>query len=257
MPISNQKLIRAGNHFELSTNSRPTRYGYKRDTRRHRRNKKSGVVTLRSIWKTKRSVRLLLLANAYQYEKYKPIFITFTFKDDVIDLKIAQKQFSKFIKRLNYKIFKTKYNNLKYLGVPEIQNKREIKYGVGVWHFHIIFFNLPYLENIYDEIYNIWGLGFTLVQTINDVNHLILYLSKYLTKDNMDSRLFGKKKYFPSRGLKKPMEFREPSAIKAIMNSIQDKKLVFEKTFKSIERMQETLYQVYTTNNISDLNNTK
>jgi len=254
MPISNQKLIISGNRLELYQYSNPVRYDFIGHPKTFHKRKKVGITTERSLRSSKKNINQLLYSNAYQYNDFKPIFISYTFGKEITDLSQAQKHFTKYIKRFTYAIFKTKNSKLKYLGVPEIQKKREQKYGVGVWHFHIVYFNLPYIENIYDKIHKIWSHGYTRVKTINDTQHISLYLGKYLTKANFDPRLFGKKKYFTSRGLMRPLKIRDPNIINLIMDNIENKKKIYENDFKSIERNQKTHYEVYESDSISNLN---
>lgn len=254
MAISNKKLIISGDQLELYTYSKAILYDFTRRSKTIINRKKEGKITERSLRATRKKVSLLVHSNASQYHNFKPIFLTFTFKEDMTDLKEAQAVFTKFIKRLTYKIFKNKISQIKYLGVPEIHKKREKKYGKGVWHFHVIFFNLPFMEKIYDEILKLWGKGFTIVKTIKNTNHLSNYITKYLTKDMVDYRLFGKKKYFTSRGLKKPIIIRDQIIIDFIIENTTNLKLLYENNYHSPERDQNTRYQLFETDSISDLN---
>src|SRR5699024_94408 len=57
------------------------------------------------------------------------------------------------------------------------------------------------------QVYNLpaWKYGFTDVEIIEDRERTSSYMTKYVTKELMSNKeMFGKKRYFPSRGLKVP-----------------------------------------------------
>jgi len=113
---------------------------------------------------------------------------------------------------------------LKYLVVPEIQRKRADKFGVDVWHYHCVFFNLPFVDRIYDEMSRIWGQGFVMVKTVNDKNHLVNYLAKYFTK-SVEYQLMARKKYFCSKGLYRSFTSREQETNDFILENIKAEKI--------------------------------
>ena len=77
-------------------------------------------------------------------------FITITFKENITDIEYANAEFKKFIKRLNYRLFKTKKAKLKYIAVWELQKR-------GAIHYHIIFFSLPFIAH--KKLKELWPLG--------------------------------------------------------------------------------------------------
>jgi len=85
----------------------------------------------------------------------------------------------------------------RYIAVPEFQKR-------GAVHYHCVFFNLPFVDSVYDVISSLWSNGFVFVQSVSSFQHLSNYISKYFTKDSMDSRLNGRRSYFCSRGLFRP-----------------------------------------------------
>ncbi len=242
MPISNVKAILSGNSLELYEYSRPFLYGVPL----HRKSRKKPrhvfkIITERSLWHTKKTLRRLLMSNAGSYMNehnlpFKPIFITFTFKENIIDLTMANNEWTKFIKRFNKRYFRQGY--LKYVGVPEFQKR-------GAVHYHVVFFNLPYMPRIYDVIRDNWGLGFTLVETIKSTEHLVNYVSKYLSKENFDQRLFGRKKYFASRGLFKPRIARDPELVELIRSLSGSKMPEYQSRLDVTEFNLEILYQKF------------
>lgn len=144
----------------------------------------------------------LINSNAYQWVSrkgkiYKPIFLTLTFAKNIIDLDYANNEFKKFIKRLGYEIKGQKYSFLKYIAVVEFQER-------GAIHYHVIFFNLPYMENIYDRFRALWMHGSSNIKSVRSVKNIGWYMAKYLTKSGNGDRLEFRKHYFTSKGLKKP-----------------------------------------------------
>jgi len=149
----------------------------------------------RSLKRARKEFMRTVNANVGQYGDIRPKFVTFTFADNVQDLKEANKIWSKFIKRLNYKVYGKKCSELRYGVVPQFQER-------GAVHYHVIFFNLPYIDN--EELAEIWGQGFIKINAIDDVDNVGAYVCRYMTSSFDDERLIGQKAYFFSRGVKRP-----------------------------------------------------
>jgi len=139
-----------------------------------------------------------------------PYFVTLTFRDDVSTLGEAYVLFREAMRR-----FQLRYN-VEYIGVPEFQKKGRV-------HFHILMWgNLkrPYYDFLCakaeyksmraligkdavrrnDEFSDTWGHGFLdVVQCDNRSNRIGSYMAKYMTKDTLDQRTYGKKSYTRSR----------------------------------------------------------
>ncbi|HFK1772860.1 TPA: Rep protein [Bacillus paranthracis] len=133
-------------------------------------------------------IRRLTLANFSNKSK----FLTLTFKENETDLKRANERFKEFVK----KVRKHEQKDFKYLAVIEFQKR-------GAIHYHIIC-NLKYLKAKKIEEY--WGQGFIKINRINHVDNIGAYVVKYMTKEDADERLIGKKMYQCSKGLDKPKE---------------------------------------------------
>ena len=116
-------------------------------------------------------------------------FLTLTFAENKTNIEECNLLFKNFIKRLKYK-----YNLLclKYLAVIEFQER-------GAVHYHVLL-NIPYIPH--KELQELGGNGFVFVNAISHVDNLGAYILKYMTKDNNDTRLMGKKAYLTSRNLK-------------------------------------------------------
>lgn len=186
------------------------------------------------------TLRRLINANAYKWKRsnktlYTPKFVTLTFKENIKDIKTANPIFSKFIKRLSYKENK----NLKYVVVTEFQDK----YKRGAIHYHTIFFNLEYIWG--DDLAKIWKEGFVNIKNINGVSNIGAYVCKYMSKEFEDERLDGKKRYFASRGLKKPIEIKEQSLAHCILSKVPKELLRFQKEFDGHQEDVKVKYSQY------------
>ncbi len=224
MPITDQKLVISGNIVEHDSYRISTFYGT--TNRKKSKGHKTGLSTsreneLKSAYRAKSTVRHLVNANASRWYKPDgspclPIFITLTFEADVRDLAVANEMFTSFIQRLNYYIEGVKKNILRYLVVPEFQDENR----GGVIHYHVLFFNLPYIVMVYDEMRKIWSKGNINVKSVRRVKDLGKYLTKYMVKSMHDGRLKGRKKYFTSKSLFKPHVYRDPAVVGLIITSL-------------------------------------
>lgn len=130
-------------------------------------------------------------------------FLTLTFEENVKDLDFSNNELKKWVKRVNYHCFHTKKSKMKYVAVIEFQER-------GAVHYHILC-NLPYVD--IKEFEKIWGHGFVKLNRIkgnkdvygsSECDNVGAYVTKYMTKDNDDIRLVGRKSYLMSRNLDKP-----------------------------------------------------
>lgn len=123
-------------------------------------------------------------------------FITLTFKENIEDVSYTNKEFSKFIRRLSYYLYKDKKMHLRYIAVWEKQER-------GAIHYHIIFFSLPYIPN--DKLQEIWGNGYVKINKIDvdSIENRGRYVSKYFSK-NVDVKDYKQKSFFKSQNLTQP-----------------------------------------------------
>jgi len=150
---------------------------------------------IKSMQRAKQRLRRLINANAWQYHdskgrSYMPVFLTLTYAENMQDLDQANKDFEKFIKRLNYNLTGLKRSEIKYIAVPEYQSR-------GAVHFHLVIFNLPYTPA--KQISKIWKHGFVKPKGIRHCDNIGAYMSKYLGKAPE-----GRKQYYASKGLIQP-----------------------------------------------------
>ena len=197
----------------------------------------------RSLKRAKANLRRLINANVGQYGKeFTAKFLTLTFRDNVKDIKQANYEFNKFIKRLNYNLYGIKKVNLKYTTVIEFQKR-------GAIHYHTIIYNMPYIAA--SEISNIWGNGFIKINKIDDVDNVGAYVGEYLGqaekgqgKDIEDDRLRGQKTYFSSRGLLKPLEVTNKKTVEQVENALLNRKPTYSSTYEN-EYLGTVIYKQY------------
>jgi hypothetical protein len=234
-------MILCGNTLEVRSYARPIIYDVKIPHSIRKRSQNAFTKEFRpsNLFRARSNIRSLILCNCLSY---LPIFITLTFSEEITDIQYASREFSKFVQRLNYN-FQFK---LSYVAVPEIQKKREVKFGVGVWHFHALCFNLPYIPNLKQRLESLWGHGFTNYRTTwNDPVHVANYLAKYLTKENFEIRLFGRRRYYPSRNLKRPQKIFHESATTYFSENILSQLPLSKKIRSFPEWFQEITYEKY------------
>lgn len=217
-------------------------------------------IRMRNFFKAKNKIKDLINANAYSWTDDKgrtirPKFLTLTFKDNVIDLEQANKEYKNFIKRLNYYIktrIDSNYIGVQYVTVIEFQKR-------GAIHYHSLLFNMPYIK--WNAILDTWGLGGAYIEGFkakdgkvvkmdynnqkqcfmannSEIHNVGAYITKtmeYMAKSLDDDRLKGQKCYLPSRKLKKPIVLNDtPKNEKQIEHLelvLSDETLVFSNTY--------------------------
>lgn len=108
--------------------------------------------------------------------KVKPIFITLTFGEDYPDAKTAKSHLRAFFERLRRKF---KQGRVSAIWRMEFQER-------GAPHFHIIFFDLPFIRK--EKIQEWWGeiialdKPFTRIEQIKSHRGVMSYVSKYVAK---------------------------------------------------------------------------
>jgi len=184
----------------------------------------------------------LVEAN-FQAYGFEPVFLTFTFRENLQDLEIANRHFRNFIKRLNHQYGK----NFRYLAVVEFQRR-------GAVHYHCIFFDMPLAmeqeERKSRTIAKIWSHGFIDIERVRSAKRVGPYVCKYLDKAILDPRLLGKKAFFTSHGLLRPIEFRNQERIDEFVAHGKMGSLVSTRTYGS-ERFGKIIYKQYVRDELS------
>jgi len=175
-----------------------------------------------NLYVARSKINRLVLANC-DWSICAPRFVTFTFAKNITSLKEANQCWANFIRK-----FRKDYPNIKYLGVIEFQKR-------GAVHYHVLFFNLKYKPFIKDDIKKIWTHGFIKFKSakrIEKIQHLGLYLAKYLQKDILDVRLLGEKAFFTSKNLTQPEFLREHKMCSLLERDMIEKGAIIE-TYQS------------------------
>ncbi|EKE06544.1 MAG: Rep protein, partial [uncultured bacterium] len=177
---------------------------------------------------------------------FKPIFITLTFADNIQDITWANREFSKFIQRFNTMVYGRQKTYLRYLGVIEFQKR-------GAIHYHIMFFNLPFIENIKEKLTNIWQFGFFDVKALDRVKSTAKYMGKYFYKsfDNRNEK--NKKSYFISRGLKKPRVVYFEELVDRVLDMLPLDSMEVYKADVPVDYMISMDYRQYNLKNFPDV----
>ena len=184
----------------------------------------SNEIDLKNIIRSKLQCQRIAKCNSNIWET----FITLTFSDNITDIKIANKEFNKFISKI-----KRVYKNFKYICVPEFQKR-------GAVHYHLLTnININNEKLIYKQIDNskfshikYWNNGFDKIE--GDIKKIIGYISKYMTKD-IDNRLFGKHRYMYSQNLNKPvisyLDLSNEKHIEFLNNILNNKNLIYSNEY--------------------------
>jgi len=194
--FSNRRLVLCGDFYELYRYERPYAFnvgpeprsgfgsGFKFEGRRTD-NVRVARQTLRRIVTTNASLSGEL-----------PKFVTFTFAKNVSSLPEANRLWRLFCKRLRYAL-----GAFRYVAVVEFQKR-------GAVHYHVLYFDMPFVANLKPKLAALWGHGHVKAVAVSHVRNLGAYVSKYLQKDLVDSRLAGNKAFFCSKGLPRPVVVR-------------------------------------------------
>lgn len=170
---------------------------------------------LKNVGRARQNVRRIVNTNFSTSSK----FVTLTFAENVTDLRFANHEFGKFLKRLK------RYLGYipQYIAVVEFQKR-------GAIHFHVLM-NCPYIP--VEVLERLWGHGFVKINAIDNVDNLGAYVTKYMTKDNIDERLAGQKSYFTSHNLKKPEETTDGELIDEVLAAADVERVAYSTEFDS------------------------
>jgi len=159
-----------------------------------------------SIARARVNLYRLIIANTFKHGKFKPIFATYTFASNVVQIEYANQRFKLYLERLSKYIG----SRPKYVCVPETQER-------GAWHFHVVFFNLPKMSFSVND--RLWGEGDKAVnmQFISGIRDVGAYCSKYLSKEMLASSGINRKLYYSSRFLIRPFDVYEQDTIDSIL----------------------------------------
>lgn len=230
MAIYQNKLIISGKKVELYQYEKPIHAGkQKKNKKKAKRRSKEEIIkeveenenkafqveVMRDYSLRRTRSRIVRLIDSNTDLK---VFITLTFKENVKELGEANLIFKKFIQRL-----KRRKKDLKYLAVPEFQKR-------GAVHYHI----LVNFEMATSELETLWQNGFVKINRVQHINHMGLYISKYIGKNLFDIRYFGMRKILASRNLEQPVIVTVFKEVKEyFINILSHLKPNFEKKYRS------------------------
>lgn len=188
-----------------------------------------------SISRTRTNIRRLTNANSHLNK-----FLTLTFASSVTQLTIANRLFNQAIKRIVRSL-----PDFEYIAVVEFQKDTDYhgqkKEHGGSVHYHLLCnLDLPATKHL-EELFawerwfalRYWKNGFIKIKNVAQITNLGAYFCKYLGKDITDTRMFGKKKYFCSQTLKKPVELTGYQALKFYNQFVSGLEPIFKKSFHS------------------------
>lgn len=181
----------------------------------------------RSNIRARNELRRLALANFSNKSK----FITLTFKENMTDLVESNKLFKAFIR-----VLRKKQADLKYIAVIEFQKR-------GAIHYHVLC-NLKYVRA--KTLEEMWGQGFIKINRIDHVDNIGAYVIKYMTKEDADSRLVGKKMYQTSQKLERPKELVGKQAEYLYEQMLKEKrKKVYSSSYENKQTFNKITYEEY------------
>lgn len=135
----------------------------------------------KSCYRAKSKIFDLVVCNVnkhldYEGKNQRSKFLTLTFKENLGDIEKANAEVTKFLKRLSYYKYRVNKNVIKYICVPELQER-------GAWHYHIILFNCPFIP--FNEYLRVWNNGGVYIKALPKTNDGIMiakYITKYISK---------------------------------------------------------------------------
>ena len=187
----------------------------------------------RSRWNFIRTVN----ANFGSHDK----FVTLTYAENVQDIPQANKHFDRFMKRLRYMV-RDRCPDVKYAVAIEFQKR-------GAIHYHMIC-NLPFVPK--KDLAAAWGHGFVKINRIRHVDNVGAYISKYMSKrmEGRDPRLRGRKMWFTSRNLDRPIILRGEDAERVLaFYGLEEKEKVLGYSYES-EHHGLITYRQYNLNRV-------
>lgn len=131
-----------------------------------------------------------------------PVLVTLTYRlqndgSYMRDLKRGFRDYTAFLQKMRYRYGR----DFRAVSVPEFTRN-------GTVHFHCMFWGLPddIVEKHWSELVlaDSWVHGFVFIKYAYDMGGLAFYLTKYLTKTYLDSRLGNHKSYVATRNCLRP-----------------------------------------------------
>jgi hypothetical protein len=250
-----EKIIISGLFIEKYSYENDIIHGKKRTRKRKKPKPKTEQTEMRSDALRRTRMNIMRLVNSNSDFQ---TFLTLTFdenkaenKKDITEFEKCNYWFMTFIQRLKYN-----FSDIKYLAVPEFQGDYYFRTGIkkefgGAIHYHLLLNQKIEAKRIEE----IWRHGFVKINKIKSINNIGLYVSKYLSKESFNKKYFGKNKFFYSRNLSRPREYKGQEC-EPILADLPQLKLVYEKEFESKHRgkIKVNLYKLPQPNEADKIN---
>lgn len=156
-----------------------------------------------TVKRRRKTVFDLAIAN---FDNQSSKFLTLSFAENQTDLKVANIEFQKFLRKLKSEL----EMKIKYLAVIEFQKR-------GAIHYHMLI-DIPYVPVKW--LQRLWTHGSIKINKIKHVDNLGAYITKYMSKDNADDRLKTVKGYNCSQGLDRPTIIKSWSGNEKLIKSL-------------------------------------
>lgn len=195
----------------------------------------------RQLNRKKKEIRRLINTNCRRDNKRFCSFFTATYQENQIDEYKAREDFNLFIKRLQFN----------YPGAFDKKSNRDLSFDDYMWfaerqkrgaiHFHVIFFNCPFLS--FKELTRLWEKGSIDIHNIKKVNRVGSYVCKYLTsqeKIHFENPIIGKT-WSKSQDLLIPVRREYPE----YTDFFTDYKVLFQRDFDIPETGNQVIYTLY------------
>jgi hypothetical protein len=192
---SDTRLVISGDTLELFKYKQPFFYNWIDMAKKNRPHKgESSLIPKRedNIKRAVANVRRLVQCNQ-EDQTEKPKFLTLTYRENIQDLSRTNPDFTLFTRKV-----RDTYGDMQYIAVPEFQER-------GAVHYHALFFNLPFIQDFKGEMARVWPHGTTKIEAVRSMNAMPRYISKYMTKSLADKRTSGRRSFFTSRNLHRPI----------------------------------------------------
>lgn len=182
-----EKYVKSGRAIETFEYEKPVFRGYAVRTVGEKR--KIGTKRNDNIARAKAKLRRLILANVKYPEK--PLFLTFTWRENETDRSVALKQWARFIREM-----KQRFPEARYIYVIETQER-------GAMHVHALFFGDLRMMWVAQSL---WKNGIMWPERVkyNDELHIANYMGKYMGKGA--ASVFNERSFSTSQNLEKPVE---------------------------------------------------
>lgn len=178
--MSNKLLILGNSYLKYQTFNPPIHTGVKH-SKQHtiKKSHRTGRQSTRSSQQKKTRLSNIGLCNIQHNTDGYLKFITLTTAKSLFNLKLFNRQFTKFIMRWEYKLG----YKIKYIAIPEQHDSLSTSpTRRGAYHMHAIMFNVPFTTT--KEIQRLWGNGIVYVEgipvkaTYRGLNYVLKYIGK-------------------------------------------------------------------------------